>query len=252
MLTMLEETEILRMIKAAQEGDASSRRMLIENNIDFISKSVSSVCHRSVRRQDDEMSVGLIAFNEAIDRYYPEKGKNFYGYARMLIQSRLVDYFRAEKRHVHMLSLEAGADWKDPDDHHPSQSVYEAHQAMERFKEEQLIEERAEELKQYRTKLQQLGIKLAELQDAAPKHADSRVALVKIAAEFVKHPDMVHDLERTGRLPLKKLEQLAGVSRKTLERSRKYLIALIVIFSGDEYVHLKSLLDFPDLKRGRD
>ncbi len=246
---MLEETTLLHLIKAAQEGDTSSRRMLIENNIDFISKSVSSFCHRLIGRQDDEMSVGLIAFNEAIDRYYPEKGRNFYGYARMLIHSRLVDYFRAEKRHLHMLSLEAGADWKDRDDHHPSQSVYETNQAMERFIEEQLVEERAEELKHYRKKLNQLGIRLAELQDSAPKHADSRAVMVKIAAEFVKHPDMVKDLERTGRLPLKKLEKLAGVSRKTLERYRKYLIALIVIFSGEEYVHLKALLDFPDLKR---
>ena len=35
----------------------------------FIRKSISSVCRRYITEQDDEYSIGLFAFNEAIEQY---------------------------------------------------------------------------------------------------------------------------------------------------------------------------------------
>jgi len=41
-------------------------------------------------------------------------------------------------------------------------------------------------------------------------------------------------LERTGRLPLQELELATGLSRKVLERGRKYVLALSLIFAHPE------------------
>ena len=43
----------------------------------FIRKSISSVCRRYITEQDDEYSIGLFAFNEAIEQYSYTKGKSF-------------------------------------------------------------------------------------------------------------------------------------------------------------------------------
>ncbi len=39
----------------------------------FIRKSISSVCRRYITEQDDEYSIGLFAFNEAIEQYSYKK-----------------------------------------------------------------------------------------------------------------------------------------------------------------------------------
>ena len=43
------------------------------------------------------------------------------------------------------------------------------------------------------------------------------------------------------RIPIKELDTKVDVSKKTLERNRKYIIALVLILSGD-YVYLKDYL----------
>ena len=47
---------------------------LIDSYKPFIAKTVSSVCKRYIHESDDEFSIGLIAFNEAIQKYIPKKG----------------------------------------------------------------------------------------------------------------------------------------------------------------------------------
>ncbi|ATA59272.1 RNA polymerase sigma factor SigI [Geobacillus stearothermophilus] len=53
------------------------RNELIEQYKPFIAKTASSVCKRFIREEDDEASIGLIAFNEAIEKYAPHKGGSF-------------------------------------------------------------------------------------------------------------------------------------------------------------------------------
>ncbi|OWZ84378.1 sigma factor [Natranaerobius trueperi] len=48
---------------------------------------------------DDELSIALLAFNEAINHYDLTSEKKFKNYSRMLIKSRLIDFFRKESRH---------------------------------------------------------------------------------------------------------------------------------------------------------
>ncbi|WP_305217061.1 sigma factor, partial [Klebsiella pneumoniae] len=47
--------------------------------------------------RDEEISVGLLALNEAIDRYDPDKGASFISFASMVISNRLRDYLRSQR-----------------------------------------------------------------------------------------------------------------------------------------------------------
>ena len=59
------------------------------------------------------------------------------------------------------------------------------------------------------------------------------------------HPDLLEELVARKRLPIARLAQGSGVERKTLERHRKYLVALLLIHTnGYEIIrgHLKQVL----------
>jgi len=51
-------------------------------------------------------------------------------------------------------------------------------------------------------------------------------------------PELAQHLLTRRELPLKQLEEQVGVSRKTLERQRKYIIAVTLILLEDFY-HLR-------------
>ncbi len=65
------------------------------------------------------------------------------------------------------------------------------------------------------------------------------------AAQLVaRHSEMLGHLTKTKTLPLKQLTELAPVSRKTLERQRKYIIALVLILTGD-FPFFRSFIQWP-------
>ena len=67
-----------------------------------------------------------------------------------------------------------------------------------------------------------------------------------MALEYaIEHPELLDDLLKTQRLPIGRLSEGSGVERKTLERHRKYMIALLLIYTnGYEIIrgHLKQVM----------
>lgn len=65
------------------------------------------VCKRYIdQEQDDEFSIGLIAFNEAIDSFHEGKGSSFFTFARLVISRKVIDYIRQQKHHRQTVPLE--------------------------------------------------------------------------------------------------------------------------------------------------
>ena len=67
------------------------------DNHRFIIKCACVTCRRLITESDDEWSIALVAFYEAVKKYDEEKGR-FASYAKMVISSRLKDYFDRESR----------------------------------------------------------------------------------------------------------------------------------------------------------
>ena len=91
-----EVSSVADIIKKIQKGDLQLKEEFIKDNLTYILRSVSNALGTVVDdKNSEEFSVGLSAFNEAIDRYDPLKNDNFFQYSFMVIKSRLIDYSEA-------------------------------------------------------------------------------------------------------------------------------------------------------------
>ena len=80
------------------KGPKMDRNDFIEESIPFIVKTTSSFLGRYVcTDNDEEFSIALIAFNEAIERYDEERG-NFWSFAKLVIESRLKNNLQKNAR----------------------------------------------------------------------------------------------------------------------------------------------------------
>lgn len=234
------EHEMLeKKVARIQQGDSHLRNELISDYKPFIAKITSRFCKKYINpERDDEFSIAMSAFNEAINQYSDKAGGSFLGFAQTVIRRRLIDHIRKEQRHYAHIPLSA-FDVED-EDHHIVNPV-ENQLALEQFERENLVTERQGEIAELNHALSEFGISFAELAKVSPKHADSRKMLFKIGKLLARDRQMMEGLMQKKLLPIKPLQARSGVSRKTLERNRKYLIAIALIHTG-HYPHLREYL----------
>lgn len=238
----IDQKQIEIWLNQAQNGDASAKHLLLDHYRPLVIRAVSDVCKRYIDWHQDEASVGLLALNEAIERYDLSEGKSFENYVRLIVKSRLTDHFRSEKRKT--LGQVA---WDTGEEDEYESSSAEIASSMELYAEQQVSQSLADELMLYDEVLQQYGILLESLEGDSPDHQDTRKRLIRIAKEFCCRPDHLQHLYKTKQLPLKAMLEWADVSRKTLERNRKYIIAIILIYSSSEFVHIRSTISFAEV-----
>src|SRR5665648_734158 len=100
---LVEEQVLKDTLILAKSGDPLMREELIRSHKEFIAKVSSKVCRRYLSwDNDDELSIALLGFNEAIDSFDPHGGASFHSFVQMVIRRRLVDYFRQEGKHQHL------------------------------------------------------------------------------------------------------------------------------------------------------
>lgn len=237
------DTVIMDLLRNSQSGDEQAREELISRHRAFIRQAASRVCRRPLDwHNDDELSVSLLAFNEAIDTFNPAAGKSFLGYAGVVIHHRLVDWFRRQPAQA-PLSLDAAATDEEGDE--GALAPLEAGPAMSAYQKQEEMADRADDLARYDLALQRYGTSLAELGAICPRHRDARLSLQRAAARLAADADLMRSLTRTGQLPIKQLQGVSGLSRKVLETGRKYIIAVALILWNDEFGHLKSFIQLP-------
>lgn len=227
--------EILLEIKT---GNYAQREWLIIQYRPFIIRAVCHICKSHKDWNDDEASIGLIAFNEAIDRYHSKQGKTFDNFAFMIIRNRLIDDFRRNGKQLKTESIV----FQNDDEFELSSSDISS--SMEAYEIEKSSDELVHELLRYDEMLQSYGVQLEELEEHSPSHQDTRRQMIRIAKQVVEHSELWESLHRTKQLPIKGLLKFADVSKKTLERNRKYLIALILIFTYEDFSRIRSTISF--------
>jgi len=180
--------------------------------------------------RDEEISIGLLALNEAIDKYDASRGASFTSFANLVISNRLRDYLRRQK----------GKEL-------PSSSVSEqlppldSRQAWQEYRERDIQENRRSEVLQFIQQLSLYNMDLKQLAAATPKHRQARQRAMQAARLLATSKELTRHVRIKKELPLKELEGMLDVSRKTLERQRKYIIGLFIILSGD-YQYLTEYL----------
>lgn len=237
----MEPSEVAELRNRAASGDTTARERLIAAHRDFILWAASTTCRRSVDPdRDDEWSISLIAFNEAIDSFKPELGTNFLSHARLVIRRRLVDFFRQNSR-GEAVPLDDG---REDDEGQPQPSWAEEHAAWQQYRRDQEIAERAEEIERFQAQLADFGLSLDDLEEASPSHRDTRLECLRIAAALAGQPRLLEFVMTRHQLPIAELMLLTGTSRKILETWRRYLLAVTLILGGD-YEHLRGFVRLP-------
>ncbi len=243
-----EKEAIKEKVRLAQEGNQEVRNLLIQESQKFVSQVTSKVCKRYiVPSRDDEFSVGLIAFDEAIMHYTEEKGSSFLSFADLVIRRRVIDYIRKQARHGNQLSLEY---WKEGEAE-GDLSPIDIKASLQHYELEQEAIMRREEILHYKDKLKEFNIELSELPNISPKHADARRNAFHIARTLVNNAKLRLLFIAKGKLPIKELLSYIMVSRKTVERNRVYIVAIVLLLMEDYQFlqgYIEGLHDMNDIQ----
>ncbi|MEQ6388912.1 RNA polymerase sigma factor SigI [Bacillaceae bacterium S4-13-58] len=231
------DNSLEEQVIAAQNGQSDITNHLLEKYRPFIAKTVSEVCKRFIDpNHDDEFSIGLIAFHEAIDAYSSEKGSSFLSFAKLVIKRKVIDYIRSEKKKVAVASIDH---FYEDEDY--SENPEEVKAANEQYRLQMEAMHRQEEIKDYQIKLKRYQLSFEELTKISPKHKDARESAIKVAKLLYQEESLRNYVFDKKKLPIKDLEAKVDVSKKTLERNRKYIIAIFIILCED-YLYLKDYL----------
>jgi len=224
-------TQDLNGLALAAKADPRARENLIMQEEQTILKMASKAVGHFITTSDDEWSVALYAFSKAIDSYDAEKG-DFAGYASLIIRRDLVDEYRREARHAPEVStanyvLEGNAEpEEDPD--HVLQAV--ARESMARAEAGWSLQE---EILEAGREFGKFGFSFMDLTACSPKQDRTREACALIVRLVLSRPELVRRIRDTGQLPGAEIRRGTGASEKLLEKYRKYLLAAVLILSGD-------------------
>ncbi|MCA0986693.1 RNA polymerase sigma-I factor [Guptibacillus algicola] len=216
-------------IDRIQNGDEFLRNKLLEDYQPFIKKITSKVCNRYINQMMDEFSIGLSAFNEAMDQYQRGQGSRFLTFADMVIRRRVIDYIRKEARQNKYIYLEPE---ELDEEGRLEDSFAEQKAALDVYEMDKQREVRMYEIEEYEQLLQKFSITFKVLSKNCPKHIDARDNAKLIAKLIAEDSTLSSYLLEKKQLPIKDLLSLVSCSRKTIERNRKYIIAVALIYLG--------------------
>ena len=223
-------------------GSEPVREDFIHQQEQLILKTASWASYRYVTKSDDEWSVALEAFSDAIDKYNPSQG-DFIPFSQMLMKRALIDHHRSESPHLVEIStspfvLEGTEDDEEISD--SDRSVYLAVAEQSRAGADRSLQD---EITAANGLLQQYGFRFFDLTECSPRQDKTKQECAKAIRYVLGRPALRKDLEKHRKLPIREIASGSGVSRKVLDRYRKYLIMAVLILHG-EYPQLSEYLKY--------
>lgn len=236
---MSQEHSIIQWVRDAKNDMAAADEM-IRAYMPFIRKETAKFLKRPlVEENDDELSIAMIAFYEAILDYSILRG-SFLHFAALHIKSRLIDHARKESRHGQVLSIDQPV--SDEEDATLRDKLADPDDPIQ---ERVLRDATRREIEEFSASINTFGIRLSDVADHCPKQ-ERTLAACQTALSYAKeNPFIMDEFLRTKRLPIAQIATGSGVERKTLERHRKYMVALLLAYTnGFEIIrgHLKCAL----------
>ena len=219
------EHDIVSQVQSAKT-DSEAADALIRQYMGFIRSETVKFLHTAPENgHEDELSIAMLAFYEAVLAYERNRGA-FLPYAARAIKNRLIDHYRTEKRHGNVISLhtplggeEDGGELLDtiPDtvDHAEDYAVRTASRR---------------EIQEFSEKLAQFGLTFSDVADNCPRQERTFAACRRVLDFARTQPELLKRVEDTGKLPMGELSAGSGTDRKTMERHRKYLVAILLAF----------------------
>ncbi|MCH4889730.1 hypothetical protein EZV73_19260 [Acidaminobacter sp. JC074] len=192
------------------KDDNDKRSLFIETHQPFIIGKITRTTNRYVRKETDEVFlVGLEAFNEAITRFDESKG-NFLPFAGQVIQSRITDWMRKEKKRQDRETRLGDYDPVDTKD----------------LEYEVLLKD---EVFNFKNELSQFQITFDDLVTKAPKKEKTRKKVTTIGTKASQKESIVTKLFKTRKLPMKEIQSFVKTTLRILKTHRDFIISVMII-----------------------
>ena len=219
------ENDVVQAVYAAKT-DTDAADAFVEQYLPFVRSETVKFTHAAIEAgHEDELSIALLAFYEAILSYEQSRGA-FFAYAARAIRNRLIDHYRAERRHRGQISLQAedGGDGRTFGDTLPD--------TRDGIAESDLRQASRQEVTEFGAQLAAFGISFSDVADNCPRQARTLAACRRVLDCARAAPALLDRLVQTRRLPVGELVLASGVDKKTIERHRKYLVAILLAFTN--------------------
>lgn len=201
-----------QIIQLQNQDDAKTRNEIIMAYEPFILNTIVQLKNAYIQiENDEEFSIGLMAFNEAIDKY-DEARSSFLTFARVVIESRIKNYWEKESRH--------SADSLDANQNAKGQLM-----AIDNLEKTMILRQ---EIHRLETKLEVFGLDFNKLADAAPKHRNTKKSAIDVGIMAAKHDEIIQKLYLKKKLPILLVSQKTGASIKVVKTHKFFIIAVIV------------------------
>lgn len=223
---MKEEHKISSDVRAAQQ-DMRLADELIHQYQPFIKSETAKFLKRPVTEGlDDEYGIAMFAFYEAMMSYRSGKG-SFLKLAAISIRNRMIDFYRQEKRHMGIIHYEQEVD------------SWEKGTMLDNLKDDRDeigdLDNRLasqSEIEEYSRQLATFGISLSDVADNCPKQERTMRVCMSVLAYARENSSLLEELVRTKKLPMADLVEGSGAERKTLERHRQYIVAILLAYTN--------------------
>ncbi|MBC2582231.1 RNA polymerase sigma-I factor [Clostridium sp. DJ247] len=223
-------------VKKAKKNQQELNK-LIESYKPFIASTMQKKSGRFLEYgYDDELTIGMMAFKEAVEVYDESKGK-FLTFAKQVITFRGIDYYRKNEKQKDKLYLPEIYEVEN-------EIVYSMleNKSVEEYQNQKENEMIKLELLEYKKELKNWQIEFYDLVQASPKQDRLKKLYKKVAQFIVQEQDILNELISTKRLPIKEIQKNMLIHRKKLERGRIYVIALVIVLIGD-YTLIREYID---------
>ena len=236
----------------AQANEEAMNRFIQQNKRFILAAAYRSVNH-FVTESDDEYSIAMIAFHEAVRSYDSTKG-DFHAFASVVIQRRLYDYIRSENRHAGEIPVEPWAMGGELPKDDTSALHLEIAQKQAQLSTEPssgsggasvipgspAVKEEIEALGQL---LGGYGFTFFDIADDSPKADKTKKQCAQAVAAILSDDALFRKMRESKALPVKDILAVSNVKKKILERHRKYIIAAAEILNG-EYPLLAEYMNY--------
>lgn len=196
---------------------------------------LSAVLQNSPKAEEDYVQAGMLAFAQAVRTFAPEKG-SFLAFAKLLISRRVIDCIRRDTAHPELPVL-------DQEDEESRSLMDTVSRHTYDLQSEQAA--RREEILLLTQELREWSLSFQDLAAATPRHASTRQACKEAVRMLLQDEALLEAFRRKRKVPVKALAKALGVKPKVLEDHRRYLVAAVLVHSGDypfirEYIRLDS------------
>ena len=211
-------------------ADEKSMNRFIQENKRFIMASAYHAVNHFVTESDDEWSIALIAFHEAV-RTYDESRGDFRAFASLVIRRRLLDYLGDLDETEDVTALQMEIRRRNAEASALSGNAISGKVTVR------------DEIEAVQSILQGYGFSFFDLTECSPRAEKTKKGCAEAVAAILKDDSLFIKMRSSKTLPVKEICAASGISRKILERHRKYIIAAAEILNG-EYPLLAEYMNY--------